>query len=89
MRLSWQGKDQNAHSRVDKTAPTRANGGGGKSTLGGEGRGGEENLKMVFRVAGKHFQQFNFDKSVRPHKLNYHHDIEQMYRFDMAETVFI
>ena len=44
---------------------------------------------MVFRVAGKHFQQFNFDKSVRPHKLNYHHDIEQMYRFDMAETVFI
>ena len=42
---------------------------------------------MVFRVVGKHFEQFNFDKSVRPHKLNYHNDTEQMYsynRFDMA-----
>ena len=45
---------------------------------------------MVFRVVGKHFQHFNFDKSVGPHKLNYHNDMEQMYsynRFDMAETV--
>ena len=45
---------------------------------------------MVFRVVGKHFQHFNFDKSVRPHKLNYHNDMEQMYsynRFDKAETV--